>query len=167
MIPVVSVPTQNILRFQWSDTLTNSLDSSAYPLPPRGVTEHRSSSLPVPAVLTQGQCKSWHWGGSMFPLEFHLGSCAPYAGCRVREAFLSVAGRVSAPFLCTLLCQLLPDYHIMPLVPHHALCAHSADGAPGPQRSLQLSFILWRKAWPGAPGPVSCGMSCRLLLALL
>lgn len=34
----------------------------------------------VPAVVAQGQCKSWHWGGNMIPLEFHLGSCAPHAG---------------------------------------------------------------------------------------
>lgn len=61
---------------------------------------------------------------------------------------------ISSPFLCALLCQLLPDCHIMPLVLHHALFAHPAGGAPGSSRSLRVSFILWKKAWPIAPVPV-------------
>lgn len=66
----------------------------------------------------------------MFPLELYLGSRVPHGGYRGRGCvFLPVAGRVSAPYLCALLCQLPPDCHIMPCVPT-MLLVHIRDPWP-------------------------------------
>lgn len=80
----------------------------------------------MPAFLAPGQSKSWHQGGSVFPLELHLGSCVPHGGCRVREAmsiFLQLAGHFITIPVC-------PSVPAATRLSHHALGAAPCPVCP-------------------------------------